>query len=378
MTDTGMEANELLETIGPEQREILERNHFDVDEFLELRRRLLAGELGRESNKIEGNVEPPEAQDVRDYPDRDSDEAEALIAKGRAALERGEVGALVLNGGMATRFGGVVKGCVEVVDDLSFIGLKILDARRWNAPLLLMNSFATDEKTEQHLRDIDFLGHDPSRIHRFNQNISIRLTPNGDLFREADGGVSLYAPGHGDLPTAINRGALQAFVDGGGKYLLMSNVDNVLASLDPLVIGAHIDSGAEMTVECVQTEPDYKGGMVARVDGAPQVVEHFRIPDQFDQRQLDLLNTNTFCFDADALDDEFDLNWYVVDKEVDGETVIQFERLAGELSGFLRTRFLKVPNSGDESRFLPVKRPAHLEDNRVFLERVVRERGLLE
>jgi UTP--glucose-1-phosphate uridylyltransferase len=377
MSTAEMTADGLFDEIDEQHRDILERNHFDVDEFLDLRSRFLAGELGRESNRIEGTVSPPEGEDVRDFPDRDSLEGKALIERGRAALEKGEVGALVLNGGMATRFGGVVKGCVEVFDDLSFIGIKILDASRWDSELMLMNSFATDEKTERHLEQINYLDHGPSKIRRFNQNISIRLTPSGSLFHEADGSVSLYAPGHGDLPTAINRGALQAFMGNGGKYLLMSNVDNVLASLDPLVVGAHIESGAEMTVECVQTEPDYKGGMVARVDGAPQVVEHFRIPESFDQTQLDLLNTNTFCFDAEALDDEFDLNWYVVEKEVDGKSVIQFERLAGELSEFLETRFLKVPSSGDNSRFLPVKRPAHLEDNREFLERVVRERGLL-
>ncbi|MGM0556183.1 MAG: UTP--glucose-1-phosphate uridylyltransferase [Myxococcota bacterium] len=377
MSDRDMTAEQLFDEVDETSQEILERNNFDVDEFLDLRERFLAGELGRDSNQIDGEVSAPEAEDVRGFPDRDSLEGKALIEKGKAALERGEVGALVLNGGMATRFGGVVKGCVDVFDELSFIGLKILDASRWDSDLLLMNSFATDQKTKGHLEAIDYLGHDPSRVHRFNQNISIRLTPSGSLFHDADGTVSLYAPGHGDLPTSIRRGALQNFLGNGGKYLLMSNVDNVLASLDPLVIGAHIDSEAQMTVECVQTKPGYKGGMVARVDGDPQVVEHFRIPESFDQNQLDLLNTNTFCFDAEALDDEFDLNWYVVEKEVDGKSVIQFERLAGELSAFLETRFLKVPNDGEQSRFLPIKRPVDLEDNREFLEKVIRARGFL-
>lgn len=377
MNDREMTADRLFDEVDESTQNVLERNNFDVDEFLELRGRFLAGELGRESNQIEGEVSAPQPRDVRNFPERDSLEGKALIEKGKTALERGEVGALVLNGGMATRFGGVVKGCVDVFDDLSFIGLKILDASRWDSDLLLMNSFATDEKTEQHLEDINYLGHDSSKVHRFNQNISIRLTPSGALFHDADGSVSLYAPGHGDLPTSIRRGALQNFLGEGGKYLLMSNVDNVLANLDPLVIGAHIDSEAQMTVECVQTKPGYKGGMVARVDGDPQVVEHFRIPEGFDQKQLDLLNTNTFCFDADALDDEFDLNWYVVEKEVDGKAVIQFERLAGELSSFLETRFLKVPNDGEQSRFLPIKRPSDLEQNREFLENVVRQRGLL-
>ena len=39
-----------------------------------------------------------------------------LEALGAAALERGEVGLVVLAGGMATRMGGVVKALVEAVD----------------------------------------------------------------------------------------------------------------------------------------------------------------------------------------------------------------------------------------------------------------------
>lgn len=372
-----MTVDQLFDQISRQEQEILERNHFDVDEFLELRRRLLSGELGPESNAVEGEVGPPAPEDVTSMPERDSERGQLLIERGRAALERGAVGALVLNGGMATRFGGVVKGCVEVFEGLSFLGTKLLDARRWPAPLLLMNSFATDEATANHLDDIDHMGHDPEAVISFNQNVSIRLKPDGELFRRDDDTVSLYAPGHGDLPTAINRGALEAFVEGGGEYLLMSNVDNVLATLDPLIVGAHIDSGAQMTVEVVQTEPGYKGGMVARIDQDPQIVEHFRFPADFDQNQLDLLNTNTFVFDAQALQDTFDLHWYLVRKQVAGEPAIQFERLAGELSAALSTHFLQVPNQGPGSRFLPIKRPEDLETNRAYLEATSRARGLL-
>ena len=47
---------------------------------------------------------------------RTAEAINALVAeKGEAAMRRGEVGAVILAGGMATRFGGVVKAAVEAV-----------------------------------------------------------------------------------------------------------------------------------------------------------------------------------------------------------------------------------------------------------------------
>ena len=69
-----------------------------------------------------------------------------LVARGEAAIAAGEVAALVLNGGMATRFGGVVKGVVPVVagrPELSFLAVKLAGLRAAGVPVVLVNSFAT-------------------------------------------------------------------------------------------------------------------------------------------------------------------------------------------------------------------------------------------
>lgn len=374
---------DFMSTLSDEEREQLVQNHFDEPTFRELRRRFLADELTEESNRIRGQVELPGPDDVRDLP-RPGDRAfERLETIGRQALEAGEVGVLILNGGMATRFGGVVKGSVEVADGLSFLGLKLRDAARWDGqvPVLLMNSFATHDKTREHLEDNDWFGFERSRVHAFKQNISLRLTPAGALYRDAEGEVSAYAPGHGDLPGAVQREALEWFRSQGGKYLLMSNVDNVLASVDPVVVGMHVEAarerGVEMTVEAAPTHDGDKGGMPARVDGHLQVVEAFRFPLGFDATSIPVFNTNTFFFDADALARPFKLTWFVVDKQVGDDTVIQFERLAGELSSFLQAQFVRVPRDGEASRFLPIKRPEDLEESRAYLHAVMKARGIV-
>jgi UTP--glucose-1-phosphate uridylyltransferase len=75
-----------------------------------------------------------------------------------------------------------------------------------------------------------------------------------------------------------------------------------------------------------------------------------------------VFNTNTLLVDAAALQ-ALDMPWtyFTVRKEVDGRPAIQFERLIGELTSGLDTRFLMVPRSGPGSRFLPVKEPGELE-----------------
>lgn len=375
---------DFLDELSKEQREHLRRYHFDETAFRRLRQQFLDDELDEESNRIRGEVAVPIEGDIVELPDPGTDRYRELAELGRAAIDAGEVGHIVLNGGMATRFGGVVKGTVEVTDGMSFLGLKLRDAARWDGevPVILMNSFATADKTERHLEAHDYFGFPPEKVWSFDQNISVRVSPDGSIFRDADGDPSFYGPGHGDLSSAIRRGTLQRFREQGGKYLLMSNVDNALATVDPLIVGAHVEAsrqrGVRMTVEAAPRYEGDSGGMPARVDGDLQVVEAFRFPTDFDDSSIPVFNTNTFFFDAEALDQDFDLTWFVVQKEADGRPTIQFERLCGELSAFLESQFVAISREGSTSRFLPVKRPADLEEHREYLARVMRERGILE
>ncbi|WP_158542755.1 UTP--glucose-1-phosphate uridylyltransferase [Lujinxingia litoralis] len=370
----------VMESLRDEERALLQAHGFDEAMFARLRARLRSGAWQESDNQVRGQVERPAPDDVEVLPAPGSVRERELHERGMAALRAGEVGALVLNGGMATRFGGVVKGCVEVLEGCSFLGMKMGDARAWGrCPVLLMNSFATDMPTRAHLEAHDYFGMDPEQVLPFTQNVSVRLTPEGEVFRGRAAGSTLYAPGHGDVVEALGRGALQAFRARGGRYLLMSNVDNVLADLDPVIVGAHVEAaeerGVEMSVEVVQKLAGDQGGMPARVDGALQILEAFRFPKRFDVSTIPVFNTNSFMFSAAALERGFELTWFMVHKRVDGASVVQFERLAGELSAYLKTRFVEVPRSGVRSRFLPIKRREDLREHRAFLADVLAERA---
>ncbi len=113
-------------------REVLKRFRFDAEAFALLQREVAGGGSWRKS-RLAAAVLPPTSADLVTLPPRDSAEGDELARLGMAALARGEVGVVVLAGGMATRFGGVVKAVVEVTPGSSFLRVKLGDIQRMAA-----------------------------------------------------------------------------------------------------------------------------------------------------------------------------------------------------------------------------------------------------
>jgi UTP--glucose-1-phosphate uridylyltransferase len=378
---TQAQAAELQLDIDSETRAVLERHAFDEALFWRLRRRMLAGELSSEHNRLRETPQLPAPGDLLRLPEPGSAARAACEQRGRAAMRGGEVGCVVLAGGMATRFGGVVKAEVDALPGHSFLSLKLGDirqaARRAGArvPVYLMSSLATHEAL-QALCERERCDEMPVEV--FSQFIALRLTPEGEIFLGDDGRASPYAPGHGDMSFALRHsGVLARFLSAGGKLLSMSNVDNLGATLEPAVIGAHLGACVEMTVEVVERRQGEPGGAPARIGDKLQIVEDFRFPHGFALDSIPFFNTNTFTLDAAALDRAFELTWFLVRKQVDGREAIQFEHLVGELSVHLSCVGLQVPRDGDTGRFQPVKDPAELELRRPQIETIMRARGVL-
>ena len=351
----------ILDEVDPAARAILERYQFDTGRFELLRAELADGTRTSRGNAIEGVVELPLPSDLTMLPaPGDPGYAEA-VAAGTEALRAGMIAMVVLVGGMATRFGGGVKAVAEAIDGRSFLDVKLGETQRLadalgaEIPTALMTSFATDAAVRAHVAE-QGLG----QPLWFCQTAAPRLRPDGSLFLGADGKASLYGPGHGDLLAAIRTsGTLTELIRRGVHSVVVSNVDNLGARLDPAIVGMHVLAGTPLTVEVVAKGGD-TGGAPARVDGRLQLLESMRFPPAFDQSQIPVFNTNTSLITVEALAEPVDLTWLVAEKKVEGQTVVQFERVYHELSAHVSTTFLVVPRLGARGRFLPVKEPADL------------------
>jgi UTP--glucose-1-phosphate uridylyltransferase len=343
-----------------------------------------------ERNRIRGAVEPPREEDVVDGPVPGSPAHERLGAIGLDAIRRGELAFCVLAGGMATRMGGVVKALVEAFDGRTFLDLRLRENATWSAragapvPLWLMTSDATDAPIRDALAGARVRPH----VATFTQDLGLRLTREGAVFRGDDGEPSTYAPGHGDLPDALRRsGLLASFAGGGGKYVWIANLDNLGATVDEALLGHFIERGRDVLVEVAPKVAGDRGGIPVWADAEDpagrtlrrlQVLEEFRLPKGFDATRVRVFNTNTFLVRADALlHAPIAFHWFEVEKKVGDGVAVQFERLLQEVTAAVDATYVRVPRDGVRSRFLPVKDFDELAHRREEIRAVALDRGML-
>jgi UTP--glucose-1-phosphate uridylyltransferase len=180
-------------------------------------------------------------------------------------------------------------------------------------------------------------------------------------------------PGHGDVYGALRRsGMLATLLDQGFRYAMISNSDNLGATLDPRIAAFVAAEEIPFLMEVFEgTEADRKGGHIARrrADGQLVLREVAQTPDDDqdsfrDYRRWRYYNSNTLWVDLSVLSDMLEesggvlelpliINRKTVDpRDKSSPAVIQLESAMGAAIGsFSGARLLLVPRT----RFVPVK-----------------------
>ncbi len=318
-----------------------------------------------------GLLKSAELEPVRDVPTLQ----ELPAADGRA-LER--VAAIRLNGGLATTMGlREPKSLVQVREGRSFLDIIIGQTTSLRKqygielPLLLMNSEVTREQTDRALRSSS----QGTVAEDFLQGIEPKLDAETlePMTWSARPSLEWCPPGHGDVYGALRRsGMLARLLERGTEYAMISNSDNLGATVDPRIAAYLEREQAPFLMEVVEgTKAERKGGHIARRrdDGRLVLRESAQVPPEDshsfgDYRHWHYFNTNNLWVSLRALDEllerqdgvlELPLisNSKTVDpRDPDTPPVIQLESAMGAAIGvFDGARVLCVPRT----RFAPVK-----------------------
>jgi len=331
-------------------------------------RQLAKGETGY----ISGQIAQP-VQQIHDY-----EELYGYELVGQDVLERTVV--IKLNGGLGTSMGmSGAKSLIEVKDGLTFLDILARQVMASNlrtnrqVPLLVMNSFTTQEATLKILRrypeltgdiPVDFLQHKAPKV--LVADLSPAQWPT-------DPEKEWCPPGHGDIYTAmVTSGVLDKLLAADYEYAFVSNSDNLGAMLDLRILGymAELDIPFLMEV-AFRTQADRKGGHLAqRPDGQFMLREIAQCPpeelDAFqDVTTYKFFNTNNLWIHLPSLKRILDAGAGVMglplirnQKPVDPQDstspqVYQLETAMGSaLSVIPGAQAIRVPRI----RFLPVKK----------------------
>ena len=342
-----------------------------IDTFKFYYGKLLSGERGFISRD---DIVPVGKDEIADLETLDR-----FTEQGVRALKEAVI--IKLNGGLGTSMGlSRAKSLIKVKDGYNFLDIiarQILSLRRQHGtdiPLVLMNSFNTDEDSTKFLERYPELSSDiPLSFlqHKFPKILKQDLSP---AVWPMDPDLEWNPPGHGDIYCAlITSGMLDKLIMSGYKYAFISNSDNLGGTMNVAALGYLVSKDFPFMMEVAEkTKADIKGGHIARLrqTGGLVLREIAQCPEEEIEEFQDIqvhkyFNTNNIWVNLVFLKDQLKEAGNILKlpvivnpkrinpKDDSSPEVYQIETAMGSaISIFERAAAIKVP----KTRFTPVKR----------------------
>jgi UDP-N-acetylglucosamine/UDP-N-acetylgalactosamine diphosphorylase len=214
-------------------------------------------------------------------------------AKGADLLAAGQIGMILVAGGLGTRLGFDQPKGMFPIGPLSnrplfqvLIEQLLAVGKRYGVrtPLYVMTSPATDVVTREFLAKNKNFGLADEDLRVFCQSTMWALDDRWErILLETPGSLFLGPDGHGGMLAALaKRGCLADAERRGIQHFFYGQIDNPLTQVcDELLLGSHALAESEMTTQVVRKrEPLERVGNVVSIDGHVQVIEYSDLPDE--------------------------------------------------------------------------------------------------
>lgn len=235
-----------------------------------------------------GTISPIEAMKL----DEINREKENFRQVGIEAIQKGQVAAVLLAGGMGTRLGcDGPKGTFSMGEtrELTIFQclinnlLEVVQEAKAHIHLFVMTSDKNHETTLNYFQEHDYLGYPKEYLHFFRQEMAPATDREGKIFMEAKHKLATSPNGNGGwYSSLLHAGYKELFLSEGIKWLNVFAVDNVLQRIaDPSFVGATIQAGKSSGAKVIRKNaPDEKVGVMCLEDGQPSIVEYYEITEE--------------------------------------------------------------------------------------------------
>ncbi len=351
------------ETREESLHDLLETFGFDHEQHEQIRIDLRAGRVGLSQNRLPATTEITDVtqEDVIDVRDGvDSKYADL----GQAAIRAGEVAVVSLAAGVGSRWtegAGVCKAlhpfCKFDGRHRNFLEVHLAKTRQTSQlydgpiPHVFTTGYLTDGPIHEHLQKHEQYGFEHLLFVSPGRAVGLRTIPmvrdlrfaweempqqvldaqqqkvreslraaligwaqqagEGEDYTDNLPLQCLHPVGHWyEIPNLLRNGTLREMLERQPslKSLLLHNIDTLGASVDPGLLGLHIDGGQTLSFEVISRRLEDRGGGLARVNGHPRLVEGLAMPNEEAEFGLSFYNSMTTWIDIDGLLQVFGLS----------------------------------------------------------------------
>ena len=165
----------------------------------------------------------------------------------------------------------------------------------------------------------------------------------------------LHPVGHWyEIPNLLRNGVLRKLLEERPKlqYLMLHNIDTLGASIDPAILGFHIDQGAGLTTEVISRYLEDRGGGLARIEGQLRLIEGLALPREEIEFGLSYYNSSTSWISIDQLLDLFGLQRADLEDELKVATAVR--QLAARMPTYITIKDVKKRWGRGQEDIFPV------------------------